>query len=136
MNGSSVRRALIALMVGCAMLIATPAASAVPAAPKSKVHINAKADKDSVRVGEKVKINGGLDVLTQPRIDGGTEPVVVQSLQAGVWVDLSTGSCRPNGAFRIDLSFSVSARLTLRVYHPETSSYAAAYSDVFGLLVL
>ena len=123
-------------MVGCSMLIVTPAASAAPAAPKSKVHLHANADKDTVRVGEQVKIDGGLDVLTEPRIDGGTEPVVVQSLQGGVWVDLSTGSCRPNGTFRIDLTFSLSARLTLRVYHPETSIYASAYSSVFGLLVL
>ena len=127
---------LIALMVGCAMLIAAPAASAAPAAPKSKVTLHAKADRDSVRAGEKVKINGSLDVLMEPRMDGGTEPVVVQSLQAGVWVDLSTGSCHPNGSFSINLSFSMSAQLTLRVYHPETGIYASAYSTVFGLLVL
>lgn len=137
MKGSSFRRALVALMVGCAMLIVTPTASAAPAAAhRSKVHLHAKADKNSVRVGEKVKIDGGLDVLTEPRIDGDTEPVVVQSLRGGVWVDLSTGSCRPNGGFSIDLSYSVSAQVELRVYHPETTLYAAASSDAFGLLVL
>lgn len=137
MNGSSFRRALIALMIGCAMLIVTPAASAAPAAAhKSKVHLHANATKDTVRVGEKVKINGGLDVLTEPRIDGDGEPVVVQRLQGGVWLDLSTGSCNPKGSFSINLSFSVSAQVELRVYHPETSLYAAAYSDAFGLLVL
>lgn len=127
---------LVALLVGCTMLAAAPAATATPAAPKSKIHVHAKADKDRVRVGEKVKISGGLDESAASRMDGGAEPVIVQSLQAGVWVDLSTGSCRPNGLFSINLSFSVSAQLTLRVYHPETAVYASAYSSVFGLLVL
>lgn len=128
---------LVALLVGCAMLITVPAAAtAAPAAPKAKVALHAKADKNQVRAGEKVKINGGLDVLREPRLDGGTEPVVVQSLQAGAWVDLTTGSCHPNGTFSLNLSFSVAAQLTLRVYHPETSLYASAYSSLFTVLVL
>ncbi|KAA9153907.1 hypothetical protein FPZ12_033405 [Amycolatopsis acidicola] len=117
------------------MLTAAPAASAAPAAPKSKVAVHAKAEKDSVHVGEKVKITGDLDASSQNRVDS-LEPVIVQSLQAGVWVNLSTGSCRPNGLFSIDLSFTVSAQLSLRVFHPETGLYASATSSVFGLLVL
>ncbi|NKQ54795.1 hypothetical protein HFP15_18075 [Amycolatopsis sp. K13G38] len=136
MNGSLLRRTLVALLVGCAMLIAVPAANAAPAAPKAKVAVHAKAEKDRVRVGEKLKIDGSLDLARESRIDGGTEPVVVQSLQGGMWVDLDSDSCHPDGTFGISVSFDFSAQLTLRVFHPETDLYASAYSDVFGVLVL
>jgi hypothetical protein len=51
-------------------------------------------------------------------------------------VDVASGSCQPKAAFSIDVSFSVSATLSLRVFHPESTLYAAAYSDAFALVVL
>lgn len=129
------------MLAGCAFLSAVPADASVPAptvqtSHKPAVNLNAKADKDRAKVHENVKIQGGLTVLDAARLDGGSEPVIVQSLQAGVWVDLTTGYCRPNGVFNLSLSFSVSAHLTLRVYHPETPLYASAVSNVFAILVL
>jgi len=56
------------------------------------------------------------------------EAVIVQQLQAGVWVNLADTTCRPNGGFTFSLSFSLSATVSLRLYHPETTLYAAAYS--------
>jgi hypothetical protein len=132
---------VIAVLTGCAFLSAVPADAAVPTpslqtSHKSAMNLHAKADKDRVRAGENVKIQGGLNVLDAARLDGGSEPVIVQSLQGGVWVDLTTGYCQPNGIFNLTLSFSVSAQLTLRVYHPETTLYASAVSNVFAVLVL
>jgi len=53
----------------------------------------------------------------------------VQQLQAGAWVNLADTTCRPNGGFSFSLSFSVSATVSLRLYHPESTLYAAAYSS-------
>ncbi|TNC20197.1 hypothetical protein [Amycolatopsis alkalitolerans] len=132
MDRSIARRVVIALLaVCCALLVAAPAAAA---APKTKVTLHANAAQQQVKVGQKLKVRGTLDVAA--RSGGGAEPVVVQSLQAGAWVDLTTGRCRPDGGFTLDLSFAVSAQFTLRVYHPETTLYASAASNVFAVLVL
>ncbi|UOX84985.1 hypothetical protein MUY14_24565 [Amycolatopsis sp. FBCC-B4732] len=132
-----------ALVVACTVALAAPAvalaaAGPVPAAVQGKKHkakVEAQADKKSVKVGETAKIKGSFaDLGGQESIAGG-EPVIVQQLRAGVWVDLSTGTCRPNGNFVFSLSFSVRASLTLRVYHPETELYVSAVSSVIGLVV-
>ncbi|PXY20687.1 hypothetical protein [Prauserella muralis] len=140
MEASAVSRRfrLVAALLAClVVLVPTTAASATEAGPKGQVKVHAKAEKDVVKAGEKVKIKGKLDVVPGARSDsGGLEPVIVQKLQAGVWVDVSTGWCRPNGGFSLSLSFSLSASLSLRVYHPETHLYASAYSGVFGLVVV
>ncbi|MEV7552504.1 hypothetical protein AB0N89_23075 [Amycolatopsis sp. NPDC089917] len=101
---------------------------------EEKVKIEAKADKS--------KVKGRLDVVADSAAGegrdatGALELIVVQKLVAGVWVDLSNGSCKPNGSFVLSLSFSVKASLTLRVYHPETTLYASATSSVFGVVVV
>ncbi|SFP00106.1 hypothetical protein SAMN05421810_101645 [Amycolatopsis arida] len=150
MNASPFRpsRLLAALAICCALVIAVPTtAVALPAAPadtqsteaqKKKVKVQAKLDKQKVKVNEKVKLHGRLDVdLTGRSADAtSSEFVIVQALQAGAWVDLAAAPCRPNGSFKFNLSFSVSTQLTLRVYHPESTVYAAASSELFTLLVI
>ncbi|WP_235999201.1 hypothetical protein [Qaidamihabitans albus] len=134
-------RILAALLAACLVLVLGPAAAAgadTGAGPKKDLKVHAKVDKDVVKVKEKVKVKGGLDVRADARGDGarGLEPIIVQSLRAGAWVNLTTSSCRPNGKFNLSLSFHLSAHLTLRVYHPETQVYAAAHSEVFTLAVV
>ena len=123
---------MISLVVaGLAPAIATTAQAAPVAAEagKGKVKVDGKLAKDHVKAGEKVALKGRLDVLAA-RADGTEtlEAVIVQQLQAGVWVDLDSTSCRPNGGFSFNLSFDLSATVSLRLYHPETTLYAAAYS--------
>lgn len=142
----SARRILSALVVSVALVGLAPAlAPAAGAAPlgssveagKGKVKVDGKLGKDHVKVGEKVDLKGSLKVLDPARSDGGTqtlETVVVQQLQAGAWVNLADTTCRPNGGFSFSLSFSLSATVSLRLYHPETTLYAAAYST--GTLTL
>lgn len=130
-------RALLALVAGCLLLTAVPAAAATPnpagAEVLKGVKVHAKADKEKVKVNEKVRIRGALEV---PARSEAAETVIIQSLQAGVWVDLRSTSCRPNASFSLNLSFSVSAQLTLRAYHPATTLYATAVSETFLLLVI
>ncbi|WP_225439754.1 hypothetical protein [Amycolatopsis eburnea] len=133
-----------ALVLACTVALAAPAVAfaatgPAPAAVQGKKHkakVEAKADKSRVKVGETTKIKGSFaDLGGQESLAGG-EPVIVQQLQAGVWVNLSTTTCRPNGGFVFSLSFSLRTTLTLRVYHPETDLYLSAVSSVFGVVVV
>jgi hypothetical protein len=152
---SRFRRVLVALAVCCVaagLVPATalaadspssaPSASAVHGKKKKHLKVGAALDKGKVKVNEKANLKGRLDLDPSDAADAradladGSEPVVVQKLEAGVWVNLTTASCRPNGAFSLNLSFAVAAKLSLRVFHPETDLYAEASSQVFGLIVL
>lgn len=150
MNGPSLSRTgrvLTALVLSCLVAGLAPAAATAAPAPspssstvalaKGKVKVDAKLAKGKVKKGEKVKLTGKLDVLAEgSRLDA-TEPLIVQQqISAGAWIDIATTSCRPNGSYSLNLSFSLSASLSLRVYHPETTIYASAYSSVFALLVI
>jgi len=140
MRMSPLVRTLAALTVGCAALTATPViASAAPAAvhapAKHKMKVQAAAAKGKVKKGEHTQVKGRIDDLARSNATG-TETLFVQQLQAGVWVNVFSDTCRPNGAFDIDVSFNVSATLSLRVYHPESTLYVSAYSDVFALVVI
>ncbi|WIY07060.1 hypothetical protein QRX60_25590 [Amycolatopsis mongoliensis] len=134
-----------ALVIACTVALAAPAVASAATGPapaavqghkKHKAKVEAKADKTRVKVGEETKIKGSFaDLGGQESVSGG-EPVIVQQLQAGVWVNLSTGTCRPNGNFVFSLSFSLRATLSLRVYHPETDLYVSAVSSVFSVVVI
>jgi hypothetical protein len=132
-----------ALVVACTVALAAPGAALavtgpVPAVVQGKKHkakVEARADKTRVKVGEEAKIKGSFaDLGGQESVAGG-EPIVVQQLRAGVWVDLSSGTCRPNGHFVFSVSFTVRANVSLRVFHPETDLYVSAVSGVIGLVV-
>ncbi|MEU4253541.1 hypothetical protein AB0F15_39730 [Amycolatopsis sp. NPDC026612] len=121
-------------LAGLAPALAAPAGAApltsATEAGKGKVKVDGKLGKDHVKVNEKVDLKGNLKVLDAARTDGtqSVETVIVQQLQAGAWVNLANTTCRPNGGFSFNLSFSLSATVSLRLYHPETTLYAAAYS--------
>lgn len=140
MHMTPLTRVLVALTVGCAALTAAPVTAAadpaaVHAVAKHKMKVQAKPAKDHVKKKEKTQIKGRIDDAARSgRADA--ETLIVQELQAGVWVNIATGDCRPNGAFAIDVSFDVSATLSLRVFHPESTLYVSAVSDVFALVVL
>ncbi|KDN19897.1 hypothetical protein [Amycolatopsis rifamycinica] len=97
-------------------------------AGKGKVKLDGKLGKDHVKVNEKVDLKGNLKVLDAARSEATVETVIVQQLQAGAWVNIADTTCRPNGGFSFNLSFSVSATISLRLFHPESTLYAAAYS--------
>ncbi|MEV6647444.1 hypothetical protein [Amycolatopsis sp. NPDC051371] len=133
-----------ALVIACTVALAAPtvapaATGPAPAAVQGKKHkakLEAKAEKSRVKVGEETKIKGSFaDLGGQESLSGG-EPVIVQQLKAGVWVDLTTGTCKPNGVFRFSLSFSIHANVTLRVFHPETELYVGVVSSLIGIVVI
>ncbi|RSM47829.1 hypothetical protein DMA12_07610 [Amycolatopsis balhimycina DSM 5908] len=133
----SAGRLLSALVISIAVAGLAPALAApAGAAPlvssveagKGKVKVDGKLGKDHVKVNEKVDLKGNLKVLDAARAEETVETVFVQQLQAGTWVNLADTTCRPNGGFTFSLSFSLSATVSLRLYHPETTLYAAAYS--------
>jgi len=133
----SAGRILSALVITVALAGLTPALAApAGAAPlssatqagKGKVKVDGKLSKDHVKVNEKVDLKGNLKVLDAARSEGSVEAVIVQQLQAGAWVNIADTTCRPNGGFSLSLSFSLSATVSLRLFHPETTLYAAAYS--------
>ncbi|WP_181771082.1 hypothetical protein [Amycolatopsis pittospori] len=135
---SPVRRAFTALAISCALVAGlAPAASAigspVPAAPeisKKKVKLDASLSKKQAKVNEKVTLKGALRE-EGARADGteSLEAIIVQQLQGSVWVNIADTTCRPNSTFSLKLSFSLSAVITLRAYHPETTLYASAYTS-------
>ncbi|WP_037304197.1 hypothetical protein [Amycolatopsis orientalis] len=135
-----VRRALAALAISCALVAGlAPAASAigspapVPASPeisKKKVKLDASLSKKQAKVNENVTLKGTLKE-EGARSDGtdSLEAIIVQQLQGSVWVNIADTTCRPNSTFSLRLSFSFSAVITLRAYHPETTLYASAYTS-------
>ena len=147
MNSTSLgpRRFLSALAVSLLVAGLAPAvASAAPTLPsasqghkKHKMKVDAKVDKNRIKAGETTKVRGNLTDLTpNDAFAGNAEPIVVQRLQGSAWIDVADGTCRPNGAFVLNLSFSVRASLSLRVFHPETDLYVSAYSSIFSLVIL
>jgi hypothetical protein len=132
-----------ALVIACTVALAAPtvalaATGPAPAAVQGKKHkakLEAKAEKTRVKVGEETKIKGSFaDLGGQESVSGG-EPVIVQQLKAGVWVDLTTGTCKPNGVFKFSVSFNIRANVTLRVFHPETELYVGVVSGLIGIVV-
>ena len=136
---SRVVGALIALTLGCVAFAVPSTAVAAPsveqASFKHQVKVQAKPEKDHIKVGEHVKVRGHLAIDKAERSNA-SETLVVQQLQAGVWVDMETTTCESNADFAIDLSFDVAASLTLRVLYPETDLNVEASSDVFALVVI
>lgn len=116
---------LIALVL-CLAGLSMPAASAVSATPAKpgteapvKAKLHAKLLDTKVTVNAKARIHGKLDL--DLRSATAREPIVVQRLVGGVWVDLLSANCRPSLTFQLSVSFSISAEYTLRLYHPLTA---------------
>ncbi len=143
MSRTSLRVAatILAILLGCLTLSAA-SASAEPMG-KHHVKLTAAPVKSHVHKGEQVRIHGHLASVAGT----GHTPMAATTLtaddlylqeetSAGVWVNLDNTGCYPDDDFDFNLSFSVSASLTLRIFAPETDMYAAAYSDVFALVVL
>lgn len=132
-----------ALVIACTVALAAPtvalaATGPAPAAVQGKKHkakLEAKAEKNRVKVGETTNIKGSFDDLGGQESVSGGEPVIVQQLEAGVWVNLTTGTCKPNGGFRFSVSFTLRANVTLRVFHPETDLYVGVVSGLIGIVV-
>jgi hypothetical protein len=116
-------RLLVALALCLATLVASPAISPAGATTDSKTKLSATLLDKKVKTNDKARIKGQLDVDTR---DGRSlEPIVVQKLVAGVWVNVFTTDCRPNYTFRLSVSFSIAAEYSLRVYHPTTAVYSS-----------
>lgn len=118
---------LIAALVLClAVVVAGPAsgAGATTTTAPGKPTLTAKLLDKKVKVHGKARIKGELEV-PDSRGERSLEPIIVQKLVAGVWVDVTTGTCRPNYTFKLSVSFSVAAEYQLRLYHP-VSAVASA----------
>jgi hypothetical protein len=120
-------RCLAALALCLATVVAAPATtSAAPtvAETPAKAKLEAKLLDSKVKVNAVARIHGRLDLDAR---SAQWEPIIVQHLVAGVWVDLLSTSCRPNYTFRLGVSFSVSAQYTLRVYNPTTTVHSSTF---------
>jgi hypothetical protein len=114
-------------LVVLASLLTGPVASATANGvdgADGKAKLEASLLDKKVKVNAKARIKGQLDLE-----DGGDaralEPIIIQKLTAGVWVNVSTTDCRPNYTFRLNVSFSIAAQYSLRVYHPTTTVYSS-----------
>jgi hypothetical protein len=124
------KRLLLAVALCLAMVAAGPVTAAATATTEGKAKLSATLLDKKVKVNNKARIKGELEMA-----DTGARtltPIVVQKLVAGVWVDVTTSSCRPNYTFRLNVSFSISAEYSLRIYHPSTS----VYSNTMVLVVI
>jgi hypothetical protein len=116
-------RLLVALALCLATLAASPATSPAGATTEGKTKLSATLLDKKVKTDKPARIKGQLDVDTR---DGRSlEPIIVQKLVAGVWVNVLTTDCRPNYTFRLSVSFSIAAEYSLRVYHPSTAVYSS-----------
>jgi hypothetical protein len=115
------KRVLLAVALCLAMVAAGPATTAL-ATTDGKAKLSATLLDKKVKANDKARIKGELE-MEDPGARTLT-PIVVQKLVAGVWVDVTTSTCRPNYTFRLNVSFSISAEYSLRVYHPSTSVYS------------
>ncbi|SDZ08022.1 hypothetical protein SAMN05421504_10997 [Amycolatopsis xylanica] len=142
-------RAFAALAISCALVAGfTPAASAIgsPATAssvangKKKVNVGLDLSKNKAKANEEVKLHGKLDVLeggllSDEAVSSGSETLILQTqTSAGLWVDYGSYYCKPKGTFSLSLSFS--ATVSLRLYHPETTLYLSAYSNISLLTIL
>jgi hypothetical protein len=115
------KRIMLAVALCLALVAAGPVTTAT-ATTDGKAKLSATLLDKKVKVNKDARIKGELEMA-----DAGARtltPIVVQKLVAGVWVDVTTSTCRPNYTFRLSVSFSVSAEYSLRVYHPSTSVYS------------
>lgn len=120
-----IARGVIALVLCLATLVTTSATAQAAPVTEAKAKLHAKLLDSKVKVNEKARLKGVLDVDTRSA-DGRTlEPIVVQRLVAGVWVDVLSTTCRPNYTFRLSLSFTVAAHYQLRVYSPTTTVFSS-----------
>jgi hypothetical protein len=104
-------------------LVASPVAGSAAATTDGKTKLSAELLDKKVKVNSKARIKGMLEV--ESRDGRSLEPIVVQKLVAGAWVDLYTTDCRPNYTFRLSVSFSVAADYYLRLYHPATAVFSS-----------
>ena len=120
-----IARGVIALVLCLAALVTPTATASAAPATEAKTKLHAKLLDSKVKVNANARIKGELDVDTRSA-DGRTlEPIVVQRLVAGVWVDVLSTSCRPNYTFRLSISFSLAAEYQLRVYSPTTTVFSS-----------
>lgn len=115
---------LIAALVLCLAVVVAGSSSAATATTEGKAKLTATLLDKKVKVNDKARIKGELD-MPASRDARTLEPIIVQKLVAGVWVDVTTGSCRPNLSFRLSVSFTVAADYELRLYHPATATASA-----------
>ena len=92
------------------------------ATTEGKTKLDATLLDKKVKVDAKARIKGELETDGDARL---LTPIVVQKLVAGVWVNVYTTDCRPNYTFRLNVSFSIAAEYSLRVYHPSTTVYSS-----------
>ncbi|WP_244223839.1 hypothetical protein [Amycolatopsis circi] len=127
------------------LCLTVPAQAAVPqadapaahqAGKKTPVHIKAGPVKSKVHKGEELRIHGHVATGPAGRGDDGGILYVQQQTQAGVWVNLASTPCSPGNDFDLGLRLTVSGTVTLRVFHPESTLFAAAVSAVFTVAVL
>ncbi|MER6765851.1 MULTISPECIES: hypothetical protein [Amycolatopsis] len=127
------------------LCLAAPAEAAVPqanapaahqAGKKTPVHIKAGPVKAKVHKGEQLRIHGHFATGPAGRADDGGLLYLQEQTQAGAWVNLASASCAPDNDFDLGIRLNVSATLTLRVYHPESTLFATAVSAVFTVVVL
>jgi hypothetical protein len=116
-------RLLVTLALCLATLVVGPASAPAGATTDGKTKLSATLLDKKVKVNGKARIKGELEVGAR---DGRSqEPIIVQKLEAGVWVNVLTTDCRPNYTFRLNVSFSIAAEYSLRVYHPTTAVFSS-----------
>ncbi len=120
-----ITRGVLALVLCLATFVTTSATASAAPQTEAKAKLHAKLLDSKVKVNEKARIKGVLDVDSRAAVDRTLEPIVVQRLVAGVWVDVYTTDCRPNYTFRLNVSFSISAQYQLRVYSPTTAVFSS-----------
>lgn len=119
-----IARGVTALMLCLAVLVTLQATASAAPVTETKAKLHAKLLDTKVKVDAKARIKGVLDVDTRSADARTLEPIIVQRLVAGVWINLMTADCRPNYTFRLSVSFTIAAEYSLRVYHPTTAVFS------------
>lgn len=112
----------LATLLCLTVLFVGSATGPAAATTDGKTKLDATLLDKKVKVDAKARIKGELETSGDAR---SLTPIVVQKLVAGVWVNVYTTDCRPNYTFRLNISFSIAAEYSLRVYHPSTTVFSS-----------
>lgn len=126
-------RGLTALVLCLATLVTLSATASAEPTTDSKAKVSATLLDKKVKVNAKARIKGVLEVDSRSTGERTLQPIIVQRLVAGVWVNIQTTDCRPNFTFRLSVSFTIAAQYPLRVYYPTTAVFSSTLLlTVFG----
>ncbi len=129
-------RTLFAFLTALGLLLSPVVANATPSvqAKPTTLELDAGGAKVKIKKGDKLQIKGKLGTGGERQLTLGLDVFAQVRVGVSTWTNIYTRSCQPNATFTAKLTIEASA--DLRLYFPGTTVYAAATSNVVGVVVI